>query len=145
MYGTGSPYGRPIGTRWLTMLLVGLGIFILVVFMVDKLVLQPADTAQSRTTAAAVLSHLDRRDVRHVTVPARNVIVELNDGRRLTAAVPPDRDLWPSIRRSGADVTIPASTDSDVPAMTYVMDFVPFIVMALLLIFILKRAQRQAR
>jgi ATP-dependent Zn protease len=127
------------------MTLVALGIFILVVFAVDKLVLQPGDTAQSRTTAAAVLAHLDRRDVRHVTIPARSVTVELNDGTRLTAPVPPDRDLWPSIRRSGADVTIPATTESDTPAIAYVFQFVPFIIMAVLLLFILNRAQRQPR
>jgi ATP-dependent Zn protease len=143
--GSGSPYGYRRRPAWLTMALVALGLFILVVFIVDKLVLQPADTAHVQTTAAAVVSHLDRRDVRHVTVPAHSITIELNDGTRLTAAVPADRDLWPSIRRSGADVTIAPSAGAETPVIAYVLDFVPFVIMALLLLFVLNRAQRRPR
>ncbi|MDB5027184.1 MAG: hypothetical protein JWO66_873 [Candidatus Eremiobacteraeota bacterium] len=145
MYGTGSPYanrpGLPLG-RMLRPILIVLGIFILVVFIVDKLVVQPPD----KTSALpSVIAHLERRDVRHVTIPARTITVELNDGKRLSAEVPADRDLWPAIRRSGTDVTIARDARSDAAPIGYVFQFVPFIIMALLLVFVLRTARNRAR
>jgi hypothetical protein len=105
MLGSGSPYGkrRSLSTNVRGVLIV-LAIFVLVVFAVDKLVLTPPP--EKTATASSVIGHLERHDVRRVTIPARIVTLELNDGTTLTTAVPADRDLWPAIRRSGADVTI---------------------------------------
>ena len=143
MIGTTNPYGtRPPALRWLTPVLVVLGVFILVVFVVDKLVLSPVTT--QTISAATIVDHLNRHDVRRVTIPAGEVTVELNDGKTLTAAVAPDRDLWPAIRRSGADVTIVSSgrtTTSETSLTGYVFQFVPFLIMALLLMFVLRTAR----
>jgi ATP-dependent Zn protease len=122
--------------------IVVLGLLFLVVFIVDKLVLQtPQQTAES----AAVIAHLNRHDVRRVTIPADTVTLELNDGKRLTAKVPTDRDLWPLIHSSGADVTLvngAPATGQTQPA-GYLFQFVPFVIMALLLVFILRTVRRR--
>jgi ATP-dependent Zn protease len=121
---------------------VALGIFILVVFIVDKLVLAPSG---STIPVATVIGHLDRHDVRRVTIPAGQISLELNDGKTISTFVTADRDLWPAIKRSGADVSIVARTGADDAGspLRYIFQFVPFVIMALLLLFIL-RVRRSA-
>ena len=140
--GARPPYGyRPLMPRSLTLILTVLGFVILTLFIVDKVVLSPPE---SGLPVATVIDHLNRHDVRRVTIPAREITVELNDGKTVSTSVTPDRDLWPAIRRSGADVTIVArggARDSASP-MGYIFQFVPFVIMALLLLFILGRARR---
>jgi len=143
MLGSGSPYGkRRSPAITVRSILIVLGIFILVVFIVDKLVLAPPPV---KTAAlSSVVGHLDRHDVRRVTIPARVVTLELNDGSTLTAAVPADRDLWPAIRRSGADVTIANDarpSDANASPFGVIFGFVPFVIMALLVLFILRTAR----
>ena len=142
--GARPPYGyRPFMPGSLRFVLVALGLIILILFVVDKLVLSPPEPGMP---AAAVIDHLNRHDVRRVTIPARQITVELNDGKTISTSVTPDRDLWPAIRRSGADVTIVArpGADDSVSTMSYVFQFVPFVIMALLLVFILRRARGSA-
>jgi ATP-dependent Zn protease len=140
--GARSPYGnRPFAPRWLGLVLTALGAVILALFVVDKVVVSPPESGMP---AAAVIDHLNRHDVRRVTIPARQITVELNDGKTISTSVTPDRDLWPAIRRSGADVTIVARGHADDSAspIGYVFQFVPFVLMAVLLLFILQRARR---
>ncbi len=140
--GARPPYGsRPLAARWLGLILTVLALVILALFVVDKVVLSPPDPG---VPVATVIDHLNRHDVRRVSIPARQITVELNDGKTMSTSVTPDRDLWPAIRRSGADVTIVASRGADDSAspMGYVFQFVPFVLMALLLLFILQRARR---
>jgi ATP-dependent Zn protease len=139
--GARSPYGnRPFAPNWLRLILVVVGIFILLVFIVDKVVLQPPEPALPVT---AVIEHLNRHDVRHVTIPAGQITVELNDGKTLSTTVTPDRDLWPAIKHSGADVTIVSrSRGDDATPMTFFVQFAPFVIMALVLLFILRTVRR---
>ena len=140
--GARPPYpNRPFAPNWLRLGLVVLGIFILLVFIVDKVVLQPPEPA---LPVAAVIDHLDRHDVRRVTVPAGQITVELNDGKTLSTSVTADRDLWPAIKRSGADVSIvPRSrADESTSTLGFVFQFVPFVIMALVLLFILRFVRR---
>jgi ATP-dependent Zn protease len=142
--GARPPYGyRPFVPRSLSFVLIALGIIILAVFVVDKVVVSPPEPGMP---VATVIDHLNRHDVRRVTIPARQITVELNDGKTISTSVTPDRDLWPAIRRSGADVTIVArpGADDSVSTMSFVVQFVPFVIMALLLLFILRRARRSA-
>jgi ATP-dependent Zn protease len=120
---------------YLRMILVAVGIFILTIFIVDKLVLQPPDDSK---VALGLSAELLRHNVRHVTVPAHSVTIELNDGKTRTYTVPADTDLWPAIRRSGADVSISRAPDTQTSPLGFVFQFVPFVIMALLLIFILR-------
>ncbi len=139
--GARSPYSnRP---PWLRLALTVLGIFILLVFVVDKLVLAPSGPAMP---VATVVDHLNAHNVRRVIIPAGQISLELNDGKTVSTKVMPDRDLWPAIKRSGADVTIVARTAADYARspLTYVFQFVPFVIMALLLLFILRTTRRSA-
>ncbi|HEV2739644.1 MAG TPA: hypothetical protein VGU66_13790 [Candidatus Elarobacter sp.] len=118
-----------------------LGLIILTVFIIDKVVVSPPESGMP---VAAVIDHLNRHDVRRVTIPARQITVELNDGKTVSTSVAPDRDLWPAIRRSGADVTIVArgGTNDSGSTMGFVFQFVPLAIMALLVLFIVGRARR---
>jgi ATP-dependent Zn protease len=143
--GARSPYGnRPFAPRWLSLALTALGIIILATFVIDKVVVSPPESA---TPVAAVIDHLNRHDVRRVTIPARQITVELNDGKTMSTSVTPDRDLWPAIKQSGADVTIVArgGADDSASPMRFLVQFVPFLIMALLLLFILRNARRSAQ
>jgi hypothetical protein len=143
--GARPPYGnRSFAPRRLTLVLTVLGIVILALFIVDKLVLSPPEPGMP---VAAVVDHLNRHDVRRVTIPARQITVELNDGKTMSTNVTPDRDLWPAIKRSGADVTIVArgGADDSVSPMAYILQFVPFVIMALLLLFILRTVRPSAQ
>jgi ATP-dependent Zn protease len=121
--------------------LTALGIIILATFVIDKVVVSPPEPAQP---VAAVIDHLNRHDVRRVTIPAGQITVELNDGKTLSTRVTPDRDLWPAIKRSGADVSIvPRSrADESVSTMGFVFQFVPFVILAVLLLFVIRIARR---
>jgi ATP-dependent Zn protease len=138
MTAGGGPYRPRILPPLLTSILVVLGIFILVVFIVDKLVLAPGNTP----SADVAIRHLERREVRRVSVPAHTVTLELKDGTTVTVDIPANRDLWPAVHASGADVSI-TSSGSDMQPLTYVFQFVPFVIMALLVIFILRTARRR--
>jgi hypothetical protein len=143
--GARSPYGnRPFAPRRLSLVLTALGIVILALFVVDKVVLSPP---KPETPVASVIDHLNRHDVRRVNIPAREITVELNDGKTMSTNVTPDRDLWPAIKRSGADVTIVArgGADDSVSPMAYILQFVPFVIMALLLLFILRTVRPSAQ
>jgi ATP-dependent Zn protease len=123
---------------WLIGILTVLGLFILVIFIVDKLVMAPGDTP----SAATMIRHLERHEVRRVSVPGRTVTLELKDGTTVTSEIPANRDLWPAIRASGADVSITSAGDTRLFA--YVFQFLPFAIMALLLLFILRMARRRS-
>jgi ATP-dependent Zn protease len=138
MIAGGGPYRPRTLPPLLTSILVVLGIFILVVFIVDKLVLVPGTTP----SADAAIRHLERHEVRRVSVPARTVTLELKDGTTVTVDIPANRDLWPAIHASGADVSI-TSSGSETQPLSYVFQFVPFGIMALLLLFILRTARRR--
>jgi ATP-dependent Zn protease len=136
-----SPYGRPVmGPRWLTPILVVLGLFILTLFVVDKVIVGGPGAAPG--TLSNVMAHLEKHEVRRVTVPARTMLVELNDGSKVTVDVPNDRDLGPLVRRSGADLAF-TNVTSETPLIGYVFQFVPLVVMAVLLLFILATVRRQ--
>jgi hypothetical protein len=122
-----------------------IGCIILAIFIGSKLLAPPP--MQPSSTLAAVTAHLARGDVRRVTIPAGTITLEMNDGTHLTAAVPADRDLGPLIRRSGAEVTIATTgpANDEPPLLRSVSRFVPYVIMALLLVFILRRFRNWSR
>ena len=62
--------------------LIVLGIFILVIFIVDKLVLAPGD----KPGVAAAIRHLERHEVRRVSVPGHTMTLALKEcGRKLAS------------------------------------------------------------
>ncbi len=139
---TPPPRGYPSRIRPPTVksLAIGLIVFVLVIFTVDRLVL---NSPPAGTPAASLLDRLQHHGVKRVTVVASQINVELNDGTTEREPVPPDRDLWPALQRSGADIAVVRGA---VPESTTwpgaVLQFLPIGLMALLVLFILRRAQR---
>src|SRR5579884_739030 len=122
--------------KHLKSILVVLGIFVVVIFIVDKLVLTtPSNTPLAYSQFYAdVTSH----KVKKVTMAGHDISGELTDGSKFTTAAD-DRDLLPSLRANNVEIT--ALQTQSTPLVGYIVQFIPFIVMALLLIFILRQAQ----
>lgn len=112
---------------------------ILTIFVIDRLV---RTSVPESTTATTVLSRLHHRDVKRATIAATTITVELNDGTTLREPVPRDRDLWPALHQSGADISVVrAQTPRSTPLFASIFLFIPIGVMALLLLAILRRAR----
>ncbi len=126
--------------RWI---FIALGIFILLVFIVDKLVLGPGTPASP--TLSTIATKLAQHQVRRVTLPAERITVELKDGTRLSAPLAPDRDIWPAIRSSGAEVAIEATGGSSIsPLIAIALNFLPFLIMILLLLSVVRAIRRRS-
>jgi cell division protease FtsH len=125
--------------KHLKSILVVLGIFILVIFIVDKLVLNPTTT--TTLTYTQFWNDVTDHKVKNVTITGRDISGQLNDqaGTKFTTTAPEDRDLLPTLRQNGVEVS--AVNNQSTPLIGYVFQFIPFIIMALLLIFILRQAQ----
>ncbi len=125
--------------------LIVLVIFILVIFAVDRLIL--TQKSPGRSPAMVALDHLRHHDVKRTTIAATAISLELKDGTTLRERIPADRDLWPLLQSSGADIAVvrgDAANESS-PLVSIVLRFLPIFVMALLLLFILRRARQSAR
>src|ERR1700722_12091570 len=123
--------------KHLKSILVVLGIFILVIFIVEKLVLNtPATTSLPYST---FYSDVQQHKVKQVTVNGRDLTGVLSDQQKFATVVPADRDLYPTLRAANVEITVLNS--SSTPLIGYIIHFLPFIIMALLLIFILRQAQ----
>ncbi len=124
--------------KHLKSILIVLGIFIFVIFIVDKLVLN--QTTSTRIDYSQFYSKVETSDVSKVTVSGHDVAGELRDGSKFTTTLPPDvSDVYTAMRTHHVDVNV--ENASSTPILGWIIQFVPFILMALLLIFILRQAQ----
>ncbi|MFN2459706.1 MAG: ATP-dependent zinc metalloprotease FtsH [Candidatus Velthaea sp.] len=123
--------------KHLKSILIVLGIFVFVIFIVDKLVLQQPPS--SRIDYSQFYEKVDRDQIQKVTVTGRDVAGELKDGQKFTTTIPDDRDLYPTLRAHHVDVVIENANST--PVIGWVLNMVPFLLMALLLVFILRQAQ----
>jgi cell division protease FtsH len=125
--------------KHLKSILVVLGIFILVIFIVDKLLLSPPSS--QTLSYSQFYDKVSDHQVKKVTISGRDISGELNDqaSSKFTTTAPDDRDLIPVLRKNKVEIT--AVNNQSTPLIGYVFQFVPFIIMALLLIFILRQAQ----
>jgi cell division protease FtsH len=121
-------------------ILIVVAIFVFVIFVVDKLVLQ--QTNPSRISYTDFYNKVVTNQVAKVTISGHDVTGEYrksSDGPKFTTTIVDDRDLLPELRKHNVDVTVEAQ--SNAPLLSWIFQFVPFILMALLLIFILRQAQ----
>jgi cell division protease FtsH len=125
--------------KHLKSILVVLGIFVLVIFVVDKLVI--GGPSSQTLTYTQFWNAVEQHKVAKVTISGRDVSGQMNDATQshFTTTTPDDKDLLPALRAAHVDVS--AVNAQATPLIGYVFQFVPFIVMALLLIFILRQAQ----
>jgi cell division protease FtsH len=125
--------------KHLKSILVVLGIFVLVIFVVDKLVI--GGPSSQTLTYSQFWNAVEQHKVAKVTISGRDISGQMNDATQshFTTTTPDDKDLLPVLRQKGVDIS--AVNAQATPLIGYVFQFVPFIVMALLLIFILRQAQ----
>jgi len=125
--------------KHLKSILVVLGIFVLVIFIVDKLLWSPPQTTSLNYTQ--FWTKVQAHQVKQVTINGREISGQLNDQSqtKFTTTTPDDKDLLPALRSNAVEIT--AVNNQSTPLLGYVFQFVPFIIMALLLIFILRQAQ----
>ena len=83
--------------KHLKSILVVLGIFILVIFIVDKLVLSPPSTTP--LTYSQFYSKVQDHQVKKVTISGREITGELNDQAqtKFSTTAPDDKDLLPTL------------------------------------------------
>jgi cell division protease FtsH len=119
-------------------------IFIAVIFIVDKLVLN--QTAAAKLTYSQFYTQIIAGNVSKVSISGHDIQGELKRATsatsgdlKFTTSVPDDRDLVPEMRTHNVDITIdnPQAT----PFLGMVVQIIPFGLMALLLLFILRQAQ----
>ncbi len=123
--------------KHLKSILVVLGIFLLVIFIVDRLVLQPNP---SKTLAYSVFyDRVADNQVKDVKVTGREITGTEINGDKFATTAPDDPTLIPALRAHHVQISV--ETAQSTPIISYVLQFVPFILMALLLIFILRQAQ----
>jgi cell division protease FtsH len=123
--------------KHLKSILVVLGIFLLVIFIVDRLVLQPNP---SKTLAYSTFyDRVSENQVKDVKVAGRDITGTEVGGDKFTTTAPEDPTLIPTLRAHHVQISV--ETTQSTPIISYVLQFVPFILMALLLIFILRQAQ----
>jgi cell division protease FtsH len=125
--------------KHLKSILVVLGIFLLVIFIVDKLVLQP--TTSKQLAYSTFYDQVQENQIKEVKLTGREISGTQRNGDKFTTTAPSieDNTLIPTLRAH--KVTIAAEAAQTTPILGYVVQFVPFILMALFLIFLLRQAQ----
>ncbi len=120
-------------------------IFIAVIFIVDKLVLN--QTSATKLDYSQFYTQIEAGNVNKVSISGHDIAGELkratgatNGDVKFTTSYPDaDKDLVPELRKHNVDITIdnPQAT----PFLGMVVQIIPFGLMALLLLFILRQAQ----
>ncbi len=125
--------------KHLKSILVVLGIFILVIFIVEKLLVNQAPITP--LTYSQFYTKVESHEVKRVTISGHDIQGELNDQAqtKFATTAPEDRDLVPKLLSNKVEVT--AVNSQSTPVWSLLINFLPFIIMALLLIFILRQAQ----
>jgi len=125
--------------KHLKSILVVLCIFLLVIFIVDKLVLQP--TTSKQLAYSDFYDRITQNQIKDVKLTGRDIAGTERNGDKFTTTAPQieDQTLIPTLRSH--HVTISAEATQAQPILGYVVQFVPFILMALFLIFLLRQAQ----
>ena len=126
--------------KHLKSILIVLGAFILVIFVVDKLVLtQPNST---KISYSAFLGKVTDDKVKKVTIAGTEVAGEYVGGAadKFTTTLPAgDHQAIDLMEKHKVDIT--SESGGSTPLFGWLVQLVPFILMALLLVFILRQAQ----
>lgn len=125
-----------MGKHLRTLLFIGLAIVVVFV-IVQKVVLPPGNS--SKLTYSEFYSKIEQKKIKKVTIVGHEVSGELNSGERFTTTTPEDKDLVPLLLAHHVGVT--AEQPSNGALISNIVSFVPFIIMGLFLMFILRQAQ----
>jgi cell division protease FtsH len=125
--------------KHLKSILVVLGIFLLVIVIVDKLVLQPNP---SKVLAySAFYDRVVENQIKDVKLTGSEISGTESNGDKFTTTAPSsvDPSLIPTLRAH--HVTFSAEATNTSPILGFAVQLVPFIAVALVLVFILRQAQ----
>src|ERR1700736_846422 len=91
--------------KHLKSILVVLGIFILVIFIVDRLVLSPPSTTE--LTYTQFFTKVQDHQVKKVKINGREISGELNDQAqtKFTTTAPEDKDMVSALRSNGVEIS----------------------------------------
>ncbi len=126
--------------KHLKSILIVLGIFILVIFVVDRLVLTPTNT--SKISYSAFLGKVTDDQVKKVTIAGTEVAGEYvgSAADKFTTTLPTgDHQAVDLMEKHKVEIS--AESGGSTPLFGWLVQLVPFILMALLLVFILRQAQ----
>jgi cell division protease FtsH len=125
--------------KHLKSILVVLGIFLLVIFIVDKLMLPANPTKQ--LAYSVFYDRIVANDIKDVKLTGSEISGTEAGGDKFTTTAPAvaDPSLIPTLRAH--HVTFSAEAANSSPILGIAVQLVPFILMALLLVFILRQAQ----
>jgi cell division protease FtsH len=115
-------------------------IFILLIVVVDRLIINQ-QTAR-KLTYTEFYQSISRDQVDEVTISGHDVIGKFKKGDandRFTTTAPDDPTLIPELRKHGVNVTYENPTST--PLLSIVFNVVPFLLMGLLLVVLLRQAQ----
>ena len=118
-------------------ILLILGIFVFVIFVVER-VLQPTQT--TRISYSQFYSYVQQDKVSKVTLSGHDVTGEYRDtGAKFQVTTPNESDYLPELRKHHVEINV--DQQNATPIIGWVLQLVPFVLMGLLLIFILRQAQ----
>ena len=125
--------------KHLKSIIVVLGIFLLVIFIVDRLVLQPNPSKQ--LAYSAFYDRVVENQIKDVKLSGSEISGTESNGDKFTTTAPSGTDpsLIPTLRAH--HVTFSAEATNTSPFLGFAVQLVPFIAIALVLVFILRQAQ----
>jgi len=125
--------------KHLKSILVVLAIFLLVIFIVDKLIVPGNPSKQ--LAYSVFYDQVAENQVKDVKLTGNEISGTEINGEKFTTTAPAvaDPSLIPTLRAH--HVTFSAEASNSSPILGIAVQFVPFIVMALVLVFILRQAQ----
>ncbi len=118
-------------------ILLILCIFVFVIFVVER-VLQPTQT--TRISYSQFYTFVQQGKVSKVTLSGHDVAGEYRDtGAKFQVTTPSESDYLPELRKHGVEINV--DQQNTTPIIGWILQLVPFVLMGLLLIFILRQAQ----
>jgi cell division protease FtsH len=125
--------------KHLKSILVVLGIFLLVIVIVDKLILPQNPSKQ--LAYSAFYDRVVENQIKDVKLSGSEISGTENNGDKFTTTAPAGQDpsLIPTLRAH--HVTFSAESSNTSPFLGFAVQLVPFIAVALVLVFILRQAQ----
>jgi len=123
--------------KHLKSILLVLVIFIIVIWVVDRLVLNT--TTSQPLSDSQFYTDVQNRLVKKVQIAGHDISGDLAGGEKFTTTAPEDPNLVPALRAAKVDITVVNAQTT--PLLGYIVNFVPFIIMGLLLVFIVRQAQ----
>jgi cell division protease FtsH len=124
--------------KHLKSILLVLAIFVLVIYVVQKVIYGPTTTTEN-PSYSAFYRQVESGQVKSVVISGHDISGVTTDGKKFATVAPDDPTLQPELRRKNVDVT--ESNPQATPFIGYIAQILPFVIMGLVLIFILRQAQ----